>query len=176
MTIDELIRSTPDASDADVLANYQVQPATFRRVPIDEVNFYLIDRFLNGRLRLARDNTQMPTPVRAFLGDFLINIQLAKSLDGTSETIRSAIGQVLPVLVQAGVMTQDESDGFQAMLIDVDPAKATLGEVTAARVRLTRTALISQWADVHNAIAAGIDDGTLTDFAAIKAKAVEVMA
>lgn len=115
MTIDEAINQTPDAESA--LAAYNGQAPLYRRVPIGEVNTYLIERFLIGRLRLARDNPAMPDLVRAFLGDLLTGIQIAQSFDGTSEPIRTATAQVTSVLVSVGVMSQDEADGFLAMLV-----------------------------------------------------------
>jgi hypothetical protein len=117
LAIQQAISDNPNASDAEIVAIIEASRA-YRRVPIEEVRTFVLENLLTGRLALARDNASTPIEMRAFLGEFLTGLGIAQSLDATKPQIAAAIGQAVPAMVAAGVMSAEEAAAFNAMISD----------------------------------------------------------
>ena len=158
-TVANILAEQPSLSDAAALAAYMAQ-VEYRRVPIEEVNTYLIEHFLLGPLQLARENAAMDVGVRGFVGTLLAALPVAKTFDGTNPVIQQAVPVVTGALVQAGVMTQADADGFIALMRE-PLAALTLQDVAAERRRIAAHALRMRWAVVHNAVAAKVAEASV---------------
>lgn len=176
MTIDTYILAHPD--DADALAAYEADPAGWQPVPSKNVLGWLGEngRFakLKGFIAATADATDPQTiGLRSAVEVVLlaVNNQSTELLFDPASLHRT----MLLVLVGAGVLDQSDADALIARGRPAGFAAYTVEQVAACRaeraVERAKTTLRNQWVAVHNAVIAGIDDGTLTDWDDVLAKA-----
>jgi hypothetical protein len=174
LTLIQILADNPTLSDADALALHLAQPVERKQTPIQVVRSYLSDEMLMTPIKAVRDNPVTPPLVRYGLAEFVDGLQNALTFNGLNDKVYALATQLVPMLASqirddAGkpILTAAQADTMLGFVRDV-PTGA-LADVADARASLAKQALQTRWATVHNAIVAGIDDGTLVDWAAINA-------
>ena len=179
MTQDEAIRQFAD--DAQAAAAVNASPERYKPVASNAVlewlggnaRFAKIDGWIAGTASNADANV---IGLRAALRVLLLAASNPTSY--LSLEPGSSHRDLLTFAVVASVIDQADADALLAKA--VISQDVSVGDITARRAALAamdaRRTLNERWASVHNAVAAGIDDGSLSTWDAIVGRVNEVLA
>lgn len=117
-TIQDVLAETPNATDAEILAVIEASRG-WRRVPVSEVTFWLLENGLLGVLQVVRDTTAS-VEIKAGLSEFLAGLTLYQSIDATNEAIRAKATALTQGLALARVITSDQLASFTSLMKEVN--------------------------------------------------------